>query len=652
MTTQTNNEKSQANSKQEGAKTHAFEAEVSQLLELVIHSLYSNKEIFLRELVSNASDAADKLRFLALENDSLYENDGDLKVKIAIDKENNTISIIDNGVGMSQDEVVTNLGTIAKSGTKEFFKNLSGDKSKDSQLIGQFGVGFYASFIVADKVDVKTRKAGTSKNEGVFWSSTGKGNFELDTIEKEQRGTEIILHLKDDAKEYLDDWKLRNLVNKYSEHINLRVEMFKEEIKEQKDDKGEITTKAEPAKWEQVNKATALWTLNKSEIKDEQYNEFYKHVSNDFENPLTWSHNKVEGKYEYTNLLYIPAKAPWDMYNREQKHGLKLYVQRVFIMDDAEQFMPVYLRFVKGVLDSNDLPLNVSREILQDNAVTQAMRKASTKKTLDMLVHLAKDDKEKYQTFWTQFGNVLKEGPAEDMNNKEKIASLLRFSSSANDSNAQTTSLDDYISRMKENQKKIYYIVADSYAAAKNSPHLEYFKKKDIEILLLSERIDEWLMQHLTEYKEKQFQSASRGTLDDIEDKPTDEAKKEKETLNNEHKDFLERIKKALGEKIKDARLSERLTDSPSCFVTDDGDMSGQMAKLMASMGQAVPETKFILELNPDHQIIKNLKEIKDDGKFATWSNLLFEQASLSEKGSIEDPSSFIKRINSLLMDK
>lgn len=635
-------------------ETHGFQTEVKQLLQLMIHSLYSNKEIFLRELVSNAADAADKLRFKALSNDSLYEGDGDLHVKLSIDKEAGTVTIADNGIGMNKADVIEHLGTIAKSGTKEFFGKLSGDEAKDSQLIGQFGVGFYSAFIVADNVTVRTRAAGDDKVNGVQWESAGEGEFTITDIEKADRGTEITLHLKDDEKEFLDDWKLRSIVSKYSDHISIPVKMFKEEIPESEGPKGPDGEEGEkipavPAHWEAVNKATALWTRDKSDVSDEEYTEFYKHISHDFSDPMVWSHNKVEGKTEYTSLLYIPSKAPFDMWNREQKHGLKLYVQRVFIMDDAEQMLPSYLRFVKGLLDSNDLPLNVSREILQDNKITQAMRQGCTKRVLQMLEKTAKNDAEKYQAFWTEFGNALKEGPAEDHANKEKIAGLMRFASTHNDSDAQTVSLADYVSRMQEKQGKIYYITADSYQAAKSSPHLEIFKKKGIEVLLMSDRVDEWLMSHLTEFDEKSFQSITHGALDlgDLED---EESKKALEEAEKEVEGVIERVKTALGNKVKDVKFTHRLTDSPACIVADEQGMTTQMAKLMAAAGQPVPETQYHFELNPEHQLVKLLADIQDEEQFAQWSGVLYDQAALSEQGSLKDPASFVQNLNKLLM--
>tara|TARA_R110002153_G_scaffold192633_1_gene345920 strand:+ start:10465 stop:12405 length:1941 start_codon:yes stop_codon:yes gene_type:complete len=634
-------------------ETHGFQTEVKQLLQLMIHSLYSNKEIFLRELVSNAADAADKLRFKALSNDSLYEGDGDLHVKLSIDKEAGTITIADNGIGMNKADVIEHLGTIAKSGTKEFFGKLSGDDAKDSQLIGQFGVGFYSAFIVADKVTVRTRAAGDDKAQGAQWESAGEGEFTIADIEKAERGTEITLHLKEEEKEFLDDWRLRSIVSKYSDHISIPVKMFKAEEPERDGPKGPDGEEGEkipavPAFWEAVNKATALWTRDKSDVSDDEYKEFYKHISHDFSDPMTWSHNKVEGKTEYTSLLYIPSKAPFDMWNRDNKHGLKLYVQRVFIMDDAEQMLPTYLRFVKGLLDSNDLPLNVSREILQDNKVTQAMRQGCTKRVLQMLEKIAKNDPEKYQAFWTEFGNALKEGPAEDHANKEKVAGLLRFASTHSDSEAQTVSLADYISRMQEKQDKIYYITADNYKAAKSSPHLEIFRKKGIEVLLMADRVDEWLMSHLTDFDEKSFQSVTHGALDlgDLED---EESKKALEEAEKQVEGLAERVKAALGDKVKDVKFTHRLTDSPACIVADEQGMTTQMIKLMQAAGQPVPEAQYHFELNPEHQLVKLLAEVQDEEQFAQWTDVLFDQAALSEQGSLKDPASFVQNLNKLL---
>ncbi|MGE6453097.1 molecular chaperone HtpG [Shewanella baltica] len=629
-------------------ETHGFQTEVKQLLHLMIHSLYSNKEIFLRELVSNAADAADKLRYLALTNDALYEGDGELRVRISADKEKGTVTIEDNGVGMTRDGVIEHLGTIAKSGTADFFKNLSGESSKDSQLIGQFGVGFYSAFIVAKKVTVRTRAAGHKADEAVLWESEGEGNFTVDTITKASRGTEITLHLRDEEKEFADDWRLRSIITKYSDHISVPVEMWQEGTPESDGADGEKIPATE-GQWKVMNKATALWMRSKADISDEEYQEFYKHISHDYTDALLWSHNRVEGKQEYTNLLYIPAKAPWDMWNRDRKHGLKLFVQRVFIMDDAEQFMPSYLRFVQGLIDSNDLPLNVSREILQDNHVTKAMRTGITKRVLGMLEKLAKDDAEKYQQFWAEFGQVLKEGPAEDFANRERIAGLLRFASTHTGSAAPTVSLDDYISRMKEGQTKIYYIVADSHEAAANSPHLELLRKKGIEVLLMSERIDEWLINHLTEYKEKQLHSVTRGDLElgELEDASEKEAQ---EKLEQESVALVERIKAALGSTVADVKVTSRLTDTPACVVAGEGEMSTQMIKLMQAAGQPVPEVKPTFEINPAHPLVSRLNDLQDETAFADWSNLLLQQAQLSEKGSLADPSAFIKLMNQMLL--
>ncbi|GAC07346.1 molecular chaperone HtpG [Paraglaciecola chathamensis] len=630
-------------------ETHGFQTEVKQLLQLMIHSLYSNKEIFLRELVSNAADAADKLRFKALSDDSLYEGDGDLCVKLSIDKDAGSITISDNGIGMDRASVIEHLGTIAKSGTSEFFSNLSGDQAKDSQLIGQFGVGFYSAFIVAQKVVVRSRAAGDDASKGVEWTSEGEGEFTVADIEKADRGTEITLFLRDDEKEFADDWRLRSIVSKYSDHISIPVMMYKEEIPESEGPDGEKVP-VQPAKWEAVNKATALWTRDKSEVTDDEYKEFYKHISHDFTDPLIWSHNKVEGKTEYNSLLYIPAKAPFDMWNRDQKHGLKLYVQRVFIMDDAEQFMPTYLRFVKGLLDSNDLPLNVSREILQDNKITQAIRQGCTKRVLQMLERMAKNDSEKYQGFWAEFGNVLKEGPAEDHANKEKIAGLMRFASTDGDSDAQTVSLADYVSRMKDGQDKIYYITADSYKAAKSSPHLEIFRKKGIEVLLMSDRVDEWLMSHLTEFDEKSFQSITHGELD-LGDLDDEDSKKAQEEAEKQVEGLTERVKTVLGDKVVEVKFTHRLTDSPACIVADGSGMTTQMIKLMQAAGQPVPEAQYHFELNPEHSLVKMLADEQDEERFGQWTEVLFDQAALSEQGSLKDPAAFVQKLNTLLMN-
>ncbi|PLY38829.1 molecular chaperone HtpG [Pectobacterium carotovorum] len=623
-----------------GQETRGFQSEVKQLLHLMIHSLYSNKEIFLRELISNASDAADKLRFRALSAPELYAGDGDLRVRVSTDKEKRTLTISDNGIGMSRDEVIDNLGTIAKSGTKAFLESMGSDQVKDSQLIGQFGVGFYSAFIVADKVTVRTRAAGANADQGVYWESAGEGDYTIADITKDDRGTEITLHLREGEDEFLDDWRVRSVISKYSDHIALPVEIQSQT--ESEEEGGESTVS-----WEKINKAQALWTRSKSEVSDEEYNEFYKHISHDFTDPLSWSHNRVEGKQEYTSLLYIPARAPWDMWNRDHKHGLKLYVQRVFIMDDAEQFMPNYLRFVRGLIDSNDLPLNVSREILQDSRVTQNLRNALTKRVLQMLDKLAKDDAEKYQTFWQQFGLVLKEGPAEDGSNREAIAKLLRFATTQSDSSAQTVSLEDYVSRMVEGQDKIYYITADSYAAAKSSPHLELFRKKGIEVLLLSERIDEWMMSYLTEFDGKSFQSVSKAddTLDKLVDEENDAQKEAQKALEP----FVERVKTLLGERVKDVRFTYRLTDTPAIVVTDADEMSTQMAKLFAAAGQQAPEVKYIFELNPEHALIKRAADVSDEAEFGEWVELLLDQALLAERGTLDDPNLFIRRMNQLL---
>ncbi|MEB5973552.1 molecular chaperone HtpG [Pantoea dispersa] len=618
-----------------GQETRGFQSEVKQLLHLMIHSLYSNKEIFLRELISNASDAADKLRFRALSTPDLYEGDGDLRVRISVDKEKRTLTLSDNGIGMRRDEVIENLGTIAKSGTKAFLESMGSDQAKDSQLIGQFGVGFYSAFIVADKVTVRTRAAGAKADEGVFWESAGEGEYTLAEIEKADRGTEITLHFREGEDDFLDAWRVRNVISKYSDHIALPVEI------ESKDEENDTVT------WEKINKAQALWTRNKGEISDEEYNEFYKHIAHDFSDPAIWSHNRVEGKQEYTSLLYIPSRAPFDMWNRDSKHGLKLYVQRVFIMDDAEQFMPNYLRFVRGLIDSSDLPLNVSREILQDSRVTQSLRAALTKRSLQMLEKLAKDDAEKYQQFWKEFGLVLKEGPAEDHANQEAIAKLLRFATTQSEGAAQTISLEDYVSRMVEGQEKIYYITADSYAAAKSSPHLELFRKKGIEVLLLSDRIDEWMMSYLTEFDGKAFQSVSKAdeSLSKLADEETEEQKEAEKALEP----FVDRVKTLLGERVKEVRLTHRLTDTPAIVTTDANEMTTQMAKLFAAAGQDVPEVKYIFEINPDHTLVKRVADTQDEARFAEWVELLLDQALLAERGTLDDPNQFIRRMNQLL---
>lgn len=621
-------------------QTYGFQTEVKQLLQLMIHSLYSNKEIFLRELISNASDATDKLRFKALSAPELYEGDGDLKVRIKFDEKKSTITISDNGIGMNREQIISHLGTIAKSGTKEFLTALGADAAKDSQLIGQFGVGFYSAFIVADKVEVRSRAAGESADKGVLWVSAGEGEYSVEDIEKKERGTEITLFLREDEKEFLNEWRLREVISKYSDHIGLPVEILTKDY----DDDG----KEQGVKWEKINKAQALWTRAKGEISDDEYKEFYKHLSHDFADPLIWAHNKVEGNQEYTSLLYVPSKAPWDLFNREQQHGFKLYVQRVFIMDDAEVFMPNYLRFMRGLLDSNDLPLNVSREILQDNKTTAALRKALTKRSLQMLEKLAQDDQEKYLTFWKEFGLVLKEGVGEDFANREQIAKLYRFASTKTDSSEQTLALVDYVARMKEGQKAIYYITADSYTAAKNSPHLELFNKKDIEVLLLSDRIDEWMLSYLTEFDGKPLQSITKADIDlgDLADKDADEQKAQ----DAEFGSFVERVKTLLGERVKDVRITHRLTDTPAVVSTDNDQMTTQMAKLFAMSGQPVPEVKYTFELNTEHPLVKKVANLTDETEFANWVELLLEQAMLSERGTLENPAAFIKRVNSLLV--
>jgi len=620
-------------------ETLGFQTEVKQLLNLMIHSLYSNKEIFLRELISNASDAEDKLRFAALKDDSLFESDPELKIRLDFDAEKNTVTLTDNGIGMNRDDVIQNLGTIAKSGTAEFLKQLSGDEKKDSKLIGQFGVGFYSSFIVADSVEVFTRRAGAPVEEGVHWQSAGDGQFTIENVDLNERGTQIVLHLKDDAKEFADGFRLRNLVKKYSDHISFPVVM-----------KSESEEEGEKGEYETVNDATALWTLSRSEIKDEEYKEFYKHIAHDFEDPLTWSHNKVEGKLDYTSLLYVPGRAPFDLYNREAPRGLKLYVQRVFIMDDAEQFLPLYLRFTKGVIDSNDLSLNVSREILQNDSTVESIRTAVTKRVLDMLSKLSKKEPEQYQKFWNEFGTVLKEGPAEDFSNREKIGGLLRFASTHTGEQAQTVSLDEYIGRMKEGQSKIYYITADNFMAAKSSPHLEVFRKKGIEVLILSDRIDEWMMGYLNEYDGKQFQDVARGDLD-LGEVETEEDKKHKEEAAEEHKNLLERIKTALDDRVQEVRVTNRLTDSPACLVVGDFDMGAQMKKIMEAAGQKVPDSKPIFEINVEHPLVQRLENEQGEDRFKELSAVLLDQATLASGEQLQDPGAYVSRLNRLLLE-
>ncbi|MFT7234722.1 MAG: molecular chaperone HtpG [Methylophagaceae bacterium] len=626
-------------------ETLGFQTEVSQLLDLMIHSLYSNKEIFMRELISNAADASDKLRFDALSNDALYEDDAMLKIKVSFDKDAKTITIADNGIGMNRQEVIENIGTIANSGTKKFFDKMTGDQSKDSQLIGQFGVGFYSAFIVADKVTLRTRRAGDTAEDGVEWTSEGKGDFTIETIEKASRGTEVTLHIRDDQDEFLNSWRLRSCITKYSDHIELPIMMTKEPVP---DEDGKIDEAAE-LEDETVNKATALWTLSKAEITEDDYKEFYKQISHDYQDPLSWSHNKVEGKTEYTSLLFIPSTAPFDLWDRERTHGLKLYVKRVFIMEDAEQLMPRYLRFIRGVIDTNDLPLNVSREILQGSKTIDSIRAASVKKVLGELAKMQKNDAEKYATFWKEFGQVIKEGPGEDFANKEALAKLMLFSSTETGSEDQTVTLADYVSRMKDKQDKIYYITAESFAAAKNSPHMEVFRKKGIEVLLLSERIDEWLTNSLTEFDDKQLQSVAKGDLD-LGELADEEEKKAQEETDKNFADLVERVKTTLGDKVKDVRITHRLTDSPACLVVDDSDMSANLERMLKAAGQQVGGTKPIFEINPDHPMVVRLKDESDDTRFEDWSSILFDQALLAEGGQLEDPASYVKRLNTLLL--
>jgi len=630
-------------------ETLGFQTEVKQLLNLMINALYSNKEIFLRELISNASDAEDKLRFEALSDNALLEDDAELAIQVEFDKGLRTVTIRDNGVGMSRDEMIQNLGTIARSGTKEFIANLSGDQAKDSNMIGQFGVGFYSAFIVADSVEVFTRRAGLTADHGVHWSSKGDGEYTIENVERAQRGTEIVLHLKEDEDEFLDEWRLRSIITKYSDHIALPIQMKKivktGEGEENKKQEKEVQQTVE---FETVNQAKALWTLPKSKITEEDYTSLYKHISHDFEAPLSWVHNKVEGNLEYTSLLYLPARAPFDLYNREGQRGLKLYVQRVFIMDDADQFLPMYLRFVKGVIDTNDLPLNISREILQNNRVTEKLRAALVKRVLSMLEDLAKNDAEKYATFWGQFGQVLKEAPAEDFANKERVAELFRFATTSNDTKAQVVSLDTYIDRMKAGQEDIYYVTAESFEAAKFSPHLEIFRQKDIEVLLLSDRVDEWFVGHLTEYKGKKLKSVAKGDLDlgDLEDEGVKDEQKQAET---ELEGIIKQMKEILGDRVKEVRVTHRLTDSPSCVVAGEDEMNLQMQRIMQAAGQAFPESKPIFEVNPKHRLVQNLRDEQDDDRFKEWTHLLFEQAILSEGGALENPSQFVARMNRLL---
>ncbi|MGR3887707.1 molecular chaperone HtpG [Pseudomonas sp. 1152_12] len=624
-------------------ETLGFQTEVKQLLHLMIHSLYSNKEIFLRELISNASDAVDKLRFEALSKPELLEGGAELKIRVSFDKDAKTVTLEDNGIGMSREDAITHLGTIAKSGTADFMKNLSGDQKKDSHLIGQFGVGFYSAFIVADKVEVFSRRAGLDASEGVHWASKGEGEFEIATIDKADRGTRIVLHLKSGEDEFADGYRLRNIIKKYSDHIALPIELPKEQAAVEGEEK--------PAQeWEVVNRASALWTRPRTEVKDEEYQEFYKHIAHDYENPLSWSHNKVEGKLEYSSLLYVPARAPFDLYQREAPKGLKLYVQRVFVMDQAESFLPLYLRFIKGVVDSNDLSLNVSREILQKDPIIDSMKSALTKRVLDMLEKLAKSEPEKYKGFWKNFGQVMKEGPAEDFANKEKIAGLLRFASTQGDDGEQVVSLAEYLARAKEGQDKIYYLTGETYAQVKNSPHLEVFRKKGIEVLLLTDRIDEWLMSYLNEFDGKTFVDVARGDLD-LGNLDSEEEKKEAEEVAKAKEGLVERIKTALGDAVSEVRVSHRLTDSPAILAIGEQDLGMQMRQILEASGQKVPDSKPIFEFNPAHPLIEKLDGEQSEERFGDLSHILFDQAALAAGDSLKDPAAYVRRLNKLLVE-
>ncbi|MCS4249122.1 molecular chaperone HtpG [Pseudomonas sp. BIGb0164] len=624
-------------------ETLGFQTEVKQLLHLMIHSLYSNKEIFLRELISNASDAVDKLRFEALSKPELLEGGAELKIRVSFDKDAKTVTLEDNGIGMSRDDAITHLGTIAKSGTADFMKNLSGDQKKDSHLIGQFGVGFYSAFIVADKVEVFSRRAGLAASEGVHWASKGEGEFEIATIDKADRGTRIVLHLKSGEDEFADGWRLRNIIKKYSDHIALPIELPKEQAAAEGEDKPAL-------EWEVVNRASALWTRPRTEVKDEEYQEFYKHIAHDYENPLSWSHNKVEGKLEYSSLLYVPARAPFDLYQREAPKGLKLYVQRVFVMDQAESFLPLYLRFIKGVVDSNDLSLNVSREILQKDPIIDSMKSALTKRVLDMLEKLAKNEPEQYKGFWKNFGQVMKEGPAEDFANKEKIAGLLRFASTQEEGGEQVVSLAEYLARAKEGQDKIYYLTGETYAQVKNSPHLEVFRKKGIEVLLLTDRIDEWLMSYLSEFDGKTFVDVARGDLD-LGNLDSEEEKKEAEEVAKAKEGLVERIKTALGEAVSEVRVSHRLTDSPAILAIGEQDLGMQMRQILEASGQKVPDSKPIFEFNPAHPLIEKLDGEQSEERFGDLSHILFDQAALAAGDSLKDPAAYVRRLNKLLVE-
>ncbi|KAF2393639.1 molecular chaperone HtpG [Pseudomonas frederiksbergensis] len=624
-------------------ETLGFQTEVKQLLHLMIHSLYSNKEIFLRELISNASDAVDKLRFEALSKPELLEGGAELKIRVSFDKDAKTVTLEDNGIGMSREDAITHLGTIAKSGTADFMKHLSGDQKKDSHLIGQFGVGFYSAFIVADKVDVFSRRAGAAASEGVHWSSKGEGDFEVATVDKAERGTRIVLHLKSGEDEFADGYRLRNIIKKYSDHIALPIELPKEVAAVEGEEKPAV-------EWETVNRASALWTRPRTEIKDEEYQEFYKHIAHDFENPLSWSHNKVEGKLEYSSLLYVPTRAPFDLYQREAPKGLKLYVQRVFVMDQAESFLPLYLRFIKGVVDSNDLSLNVSREILQKDPIIDSMKSALTKRVLDMLEKLAKNEPDQYKGFWKNFGQVMKEGPAEDFANKEKIAGLLRFASTQGEEGEQVVGLADYLARAKEGQDKIYYLTGETYAQVKNSPHLEVFRKKGIEVLLLTDRIDEWLMSYLSDFDGKSFVDVARGDLD-LGNLDSEEDKKAAEEVAKSKEGLVERLKTALGDSVAEVRVSHRLTDSPAILAIGEQDLGLQMRQILEASGQKVPDSKPIFEFNPAHPLIEKLDNEQSDERFGDLSHILFDQAALAAGDSLKDPAAYVRRLNKLLVE-
>ncbi|OYV21590.1 MAG: molecular chaperone HtpG [Methylococcaceae bacterium NSP1-1] len=630
-------------------ETLGFETEVKHLLHLMIHSLYSNKEIFLRELISNASDAADKLRFEALSNDGLYEGDSELKIRLEFDKEKRTITIIDNGIGMSRAEVQEHIGTIAKSGTKQFFEALTGEQAKDSELIGQFGVGFYSAFIVADKVTLTTRKAGADKSEGTRWESAGEGDYTIETVEKAKRGTEIVLHLKEAESEFLDGYRIRSIVRKFSDHISLPIVMDKEVMPAMEENEGEEAKPVAQIEEETINSASALWTKARQEISDEDYNQFYKHVGHDFQDPLTYVHSKVEGTNEYTMLLYVPSRAPFDLWDRDAKHGVKLYIRKVFITDDAEQLMPRYLRFIRGIIDANSLPLNVSREILQQSKQISSIKSGAVKKVLGMLEGLAKNEPEKYEKFWSQFGTVIKEGPIEDHGNKDRVAKLLRFASTHTDTDKQDVALEDYVSRMKEGQEKIYYVTADSFSAAKNSPHLEIFRKKGIEVLLLSDRIDEWLVSNLDEFDGKHLQSVAKGDLD-LGSLDAEEDKAAQEEVNKDFEAVLKQIKDVLADKVSEVRLSHRLTESPACLVADVYGMSLNMERIMKDAGQLMGMgRKPIFEINPTHPLVVRMKAEQDDARFADLTHILFDQAILSEGGQLDDPAAFVHKLNGLL---